>query len=191
MGLGFLDDVVPAPTVHAIAGHLGGPHEVVELPVSHTQLPEKKVWYDFEAYWFRLAVGGRLPRLRREKRPIALEGRAACSARVRASTDDVAAARPRGPSSCARTVGRVEIRHDQPCAAPEDTINPVQHLKPLLQPSGEGGGSLPEPSSIWRRMDSRVAASDSSSGLRSSLESSWISPSTDRGPKERWTVTSL
>ena len=76
----------------AIAGHLGGPHEVVELPVSHTQLPEKKVWYDFEAYWFRLAVGGRLPRLRREKRPIALEGRAACSARVRASADGAGAA---------------------------------------------------------------------------------------------------
>ena len=58
VGLGLLDDVVPAPTVHAIAGHLGGPHEVVELPVSHTDLPEEDLWYDFEAYWFRLAVRG-------------------------------------------------------------------------------------------------------------------------------------
>src|SRR5215210_1041050 len=66
-----------------------------------------------------------------------------------------------------------------------------RHLKPRTQPSGEGGESFPLPSSIWRRMDSRVASSDSSSGSRSSLESSWISPSTDRGSKERWTVTSL
>jgi cephalosporin-C deacetylase len=58
VGLGLLDDVVPAPTVYAIAGHLGGPHEVVELPVSHTELPEEDLWYDFEAYWFRLAVSG-------------------------------------------------------------------------------------------------------------------------------------
>jgi cephalosporin-C deacetylase len=58
VGLGLLDDVVPAPTVHAIAGHLGGPREVVELPVSHTELPEEDLWYDFEAYWFRLAVSG-------------------------------------------------------------------------------------------------------------------------------------
>jgi hypothetical protein len=55
---GLLDDVVPAPTVHVIAGHRGGPHEVVELPVSHTELPEEKLWYGFEAYWFRLAVRG-------------------------------------------------------------------------------------------------------------------------------------
>ncbi len=42
VGLGLLDDVVPAPTIHdTIAGYLGGPHEVVELPVSHTQLPEE------------------------------------------------------------------------------------------------------------------------------------------------------
>jgi hypothetical protein len=44
-----------------IAGHLGGPHEVVELPVSHTELPEEDLWYDFEAYWFRLAVSGVSP----------------------------------------------------------------------------------------------------------------------------------
>ena len=58
VGLGLQDDVVPAPTVYAIAGHLGGPHEVMELPVSHTELPEEKLWFDFEASWFRLALGG-------------------------------------------------------------------------------------------------------------------------------------
>ena len=67
VGLGLLDDVVPAPTVHAIAGHLGGPHEVVELPVSHTDLPEEDLWYDFEAYWFRLAVRGVPPGFGRKK----------------------------------------------------------------------------------------------------------------------------
>jgi hypothetical protein len=35
-----------------------------ELPVSHTQLPEEKLRYDFEAYWFRLAVGGVPPDFR-------------------------------------------------------------------------------------------------------------------------------
>jgi cephalosporin-C deacetylase len=58
VGVGLVDDVVPAPTVYAIADHLGGPREVVELPVSHTDLPEEKLWDRFEAYWFRLALGG-------------------------------------------------------------------------------------------------------------------------------------
>ena len=58
VGLGLEDDVVPAPTVYAIANHLGGPHEIVRLPVSHTDLPEEKLWENFEAYWLRLAVEG-------------------------------------------------------------------------------------------------------------------------------------
>jgi hypothetical protein len=120
VGLGLLDDVVPAPTVHdAIAGYLGGPHEVVELPVSHTQLPEEKLWYDFEAYWFRLAVGAS-PQISegeetfRSRRPRCLF----CWG-VRQHRRCGSRARPRGPSSCARRVGQVEIRHDQPCATPE------------------------------------------------------------------------
>src|SRR3712207_8477025 len=40
VGLGLEDDVVPAPTVYAIANHLGGPHEVIRLPVSHTRSEE-------------------------------------------------------------------------------------------------------------------------------------------------------
>ncbi len=58
VGLGLEDDVVPAPTVYAIANHLTGPREVVRLPVSHTDRPEEKLWDRFEAYWLRLAVGG-------------------------------------------------------------------------------------------------------------------------------------
>jgi cephalosporin-C deacetylase len=58
VGLGLEDDVVPAPTVYAIANHLGGPHEVIRLPVSHTERPEEKLWDRFEARWLRLAVGG-------------------------------------------------------------------------------------------------------------------------------------
>lgn len=58
VGLGLEDDVVPAPTVYAIANHLGGPYEVVRLPVSHTERPEEKLWDRFEAYWLRLAVKG-------------------------------------------------------------------------------------------------------------------------------------
>ena len=58
VGLGLEDEVVPAPTVYAIANHLGGPHEVVRLPVSHTDRPEEKLWDRFEARWLRLAVEG-------------------------------------------------------------------------------------------------------------------------------------
>ena len=61
VGLGLEDHVVPAPTVYAIANHLGGPHEVVRLPVSHTERPEEKLWERFEARWLRLAVEGVSP----------------------------------------------------------------------------------------------------------------------------------
>jgi hypothetical protein len=44
--------------VYAIADHLGGPREVVELPVSHTDLPGGKLWDRFEAYWLCLALKG-------------------------------------------------------------------------------------------------------------------------------------
>lgn len=58
VGVGLEDAVVPAPTVYAIANHLGGPHEVIRLPVSHTNRPEEKLWDRFEARWLRLAVEG-------------------------------------------------------------------------------------------------------------------------------------
>ena len=56
--IGLEDNVVPAPTVYAIANHLGGPHQVARLPVSHTERPEQKLWERFEAYWLRLVVEG-------------------------------------------------------------------------------------------------------------------------------------
>lgn len=58
VGLGLEDNVVPAPTVYAIANHLAGPHQILRLPVSHTERPEEKLWERFEAYWLRLAVEG-------------------------------------------------------------------------------------------------------------------------------------
>jgi cephalosporin-C deacetylase len=58
VGVGLEDNVVPAPTVYAIVNHLGGPHQVVRLPVSHTERPEEKLWERFEVYWLRLAVEG-------------------------------------------------------------------------------------------------------------------------------------
>jgi cephalosporin-C deacetylase len=67
VGLGLEDDVVPAHTVYAIANHLGGPHEVIRLPVSHTERPEEKLWDRFEARWLRLAVEGVPPNFGEEK----------------------------------------------------------------------------------------------------------------------------
>ena len=43
VGVGLVDEVVPAPTVFAIANHLGGPHEIMEFPVSHTDAPEEQI----------------------------------------------------------------------------------------------------------------------------------------------------
>lgn len=67
VGLGREDNVVPAPTVYAIVNHLRVPHQVVRLPVSHTELPQEKLWDRFEAYWLRLAVEGLPPDFGEEK----------------------------------------------------------------------------------------------------------------------------
>jgi len=58
VGLGLQDDVVPAHTVYAIANHLGGPHKVVEFPVSHTTLAEEALWTQFDDEWIQLALNG-------------------------------------------------------------------------------------------------------------------------------------
>ena len=58
IGVGRRDDVVPAPTVRAIANQLTGPHEVMEFPVSHTDSPEEQHWQEFERYWISLALTG-------------------------------------------------------------------------------------------------------------------------------------
>jgi cephalosporin-C deacetylase len=58
VGVGLMDEVVPAPTVEAIAAHLGGPREVMRFPVSHSSSPEEHRWQAFEWRWIELAVGG-------------------------------------------------------------------------------------------------------------------------------------
>ncbi len=58
VGVGMVDDVVPAPTVYAIANHLGGPYAVMEFPVSHSDAPEEQLWERLEAAWVRLALEG-------------------------------------------------------------------------------------------------------------------------------------
>jgi cephalosporin-C deacetylase len=58
IGVGLRDDVVPARTVYAIANHMEAPHEVMEFPVSHTTLPEERLWEAFEARWLSLALDG-------------------------------------------------------------------------------------------------------------------------------------
>lgn len=58
VGLGLSDDVVPAKTVFAIANHLGGPHELMEFPVSHSEHPDERLWEDFDARCIDLALHG-------------------------------------------------------------------------------------------------------------------------------------
>jgi len=58
VGLGIKDSVVPAYTVYAIANHLSGPHEIMEFPVSHTDLPEEQHWKKFEEYGIQLTQQG-------------------------------------------------------------------------------------------------------------------------------------
>lgn len=58
VGLGLEDDAVPAKTVFAVANHLGGPHEIMEFPVSHSNRPEERLWDQFEKRWLQLAMEG-------------------------------------------------------------------------------------------------------------------------------------
>lgn len=58
VGVGMVDDVVPPQTVFAIAAHLGGPHEVMRFPVSHSESPEEREWEAFERRWIALATSG-------------------------------------------------------------------------------------------------------------------------------------
>ena len=58
IGVGQVDPVVPAPTVLAIADRLGGPHEVLHFPVSHSGGPDEGRWRLFERRWLELARGG-------------------------------------------------------------------------------------------------------------------------------------
>jgi cephalosporin-C deacetylase len=58
IGVGLVDQVVPAATVLAIADRLGGPHEVLRFPVSHSDDPEERRWRAFERRWLELAHTG-------------------------------------------------------------------------------------------------------------------------------------
>jgi cephalosporin-C deacetylase len=58
VGVGLVDEVVPAPTVLAITAHLGGPHELLRFPVSHSRSAEERLWKEFERRWLQLALGG-------------------------------------------------------------------------------------------------------------------------------------
>jgi cephalosporin-C deacetylase len=58
VGVGLVDEVVPAPTVLAIAAHLAGPHELLRFPVSHSADPEERRWEAFERRWLQLALSG-------------------------------------------------------------------------------------------------------------------------------------
>jgi len=58
VGMGMADEVVPAQTVLAIAAHLGGPYEVMQFPVSHSESPEERLWDAFERRWIAMARSG-------------------------------------------------------------------------------------------------------------------------------------
>jgi cephalosporin-C deacetylase len=58
VGVGLIDEVVPAPTVLAIAAHLGGPYELMRFPVSHSCTPEERRGRAFERRWLKLALTG-------------------------------------------------------------------------------------------------------------------------------------
>jgi cephalosporin-C deacetylase len=58
VGVGMVDEVVPAPTVLAISDRLGGPHELLRFPVSHSDAPEGGRWWRFERRWLELARSG-------------------------------------------------------------------------------------------------------------------------------------
>jgi cephalosporin-C deacetylase len=53
VGVGRVDDVVPAPTVYAIVNALTAPCEVWHLPVSHSMLPAEQLWRRFESRWLQ------------------------------------------------------------------------------------------------------------------------------------------
>lgn len=51
IGVGLEDPVVPAETVYAFINHLCCQKQIRHFPVSHTSLPEEKLWKNFEEEW--------------------------------------------------------------------------------------------------------------------------------------------
>ena len=51
VGVGLRDTVVPPATVYAITNHMTPQPEIMELPVSHTDLLEERHWVQFDSRW--------------------------------------------------------------------------------------------------------------------------------------------
>ena len=66
IGVGLRDTVVPPATVYAIANHMAPRPQVMELPVSHTELLAERHWVNFDRRWTSrvaaLAARGETPR---------------------------------------------------------------------------------------------------------------------------------
>lgn len=58
IGIGERDEVVPAPTVEAVAARLAGASEVMYFPVSHSDSPEERRWEAFDSRFLDLAHQG-------------------------------------------------------------------------------------------------------------------------------------
>jgi cephalosporin-C deacetylase-like acetyl esterase len=56
VGVGRLDPIVPPETVYAVVNHLRVTYELWELPVSHSEAPERALWSDFERRWPETAL---------------------------------------------------------------------------------------------------------------------------------------
>jgi cephalosporin-C deacetylase-like acetyl esterase len=60
-GVGIFDPVVPAETVYAIVNALRVSYDLMELPCSHTELPEEVEWVQWESSWIH-TLKGMIPR---------------------------------------------------------------------------------------------------------------------------------
>jgi len=57
VGVGLHDTVVPPATVYSISNRMSPRPEVMELPVSHTDLLEERHWVDFDRRWTSRVAG--------------------------------------------------------------------------------------------------------------------------------------
>ena len=72
MGVGLVDEVVPAETVLAIVERISGPHEVMRFPASHTGTEDELAWRRFEHRLLELAAKGVPPGFGRHLRGITM-----------------------------------------------------------------------------------------------------------------------
>jgi hypothetical protein len=57
VGVGLHDTIVPPASVYAIVNHMRRRPEVMELPVSHTELLEERHWVEFDRRWTSRVAG--------------------------------------------------------------------------------------------------------------------------------------